>query len=459
MTNLIDPNRVRFGPYEVDLHTCEIWKFGTRMKLVGQPFEILRVLVSRPGELVTRDELREKLWPSQTFVDFNHGLNAAMNKLRDLLSDSADDPKYIETLPRRGYRFIAKVDRGGTDELAGIVPETHPSSAGNMAAVETSFMPPAAEADHRLDHGISRTFLGVLAGAALLVLFVAIFAIFGSRSKPVQPPLVLDAGIHGAQRIVAYGGKNGGPQFSPDGKRLVFMSDRSGTRELWVSKSDGSEAKQITSLGDTGTPRWSPDGKTIAFDSNLHGTSAIFAVNADGGDPRVLVSGAANNSVPSWSHDGQYLYFSSDRGEGRFQVWRLVLKDGKQEQITKNGGFAPLESPDGKTIYYAESRYPNPHVWQVPREGGAETMVASQIQPGTWASWSVTNKGIYFVDAAAGNVAMLSFFDLASHQLKQLTMLGRFPFWMTVSEDGKRAAFDRDDSEDTATVVELEDFQ
>src|SRR6476660_7647740 len=106
-----DQSRARFGPYEVDLHTHELWKFGTRLRLVGQPFEILAVLLSRPGELVTREELRSRLWPADTFVDFNHGLNAAVNKLRDTLSDSADNPRYVETLPRRGYRFIAAVTR------------------------------------------------------------------------------------------------------------------------------------------------------------------------------------------------------------------------------------------------------------------------------------------------------------------------------------------------------------
>jgi DNA-binding response OmpR family regulator len=90
MTDLIQPNRLRFGPYEVDLHTHELWKFGTKVRLVGQPFAILAMLVTRAGSLVTRDELREKLWPGETFVDFNHGLNAAVNKLRDVLCDSAE---------------------------------------------------------------------------------------------------------------------------------------------------------------------------------------------------------------------------------------------------------------------------------------------------------------------------------------------------------------------------------
>ena len=105
-----ESNRARFGPFEVDLHTHELWKHGTRLKLVGQPFEILAVLLSRPGELVTRDEMRDRLWPSDTFVDFNHGLNAAVNKLREALSDSAENPRYIETLPRRGYRFMAAIE-------------------------------------------------------------------------------------------------------------------------------------------------------------------------------------------------------------------------------------------------------------------------------------------------------------------------------------------------------------
>src|SRR5262249_42951002 len=104
-------NRLRFGPFEVDPHTHELWKFGTRLKLSGQPLEILLVLLNRPGKLVTRDELRSRLWPADTFVDFNHGLNAAVNKLREALSDSAESPRYVETLPRRGYRFIAVVDQ------------------------------------------------------------------------------------------------------------------------------------------------------------------------------------------------------------------------------------------------------------------------------------------------------------------------------------------------------------
>jgi len=454
MTDLIDPNRVRFGPYEVDLHTHEIWKFGTRMKLVGQPFEILAVLVTRAGELVMRDELRERLWPAETFVDFNHGLNAAMNKLRDLLSDSADDPKYIETLPRRGYRFIAKVERGGSavakSAVLAAVPESVPVSP-EISTVAAQEVP-----EHKLDQGLPRTFIGVLAGAVLLMIFVVIFAIFAPRKEP--PAMAFSYGMRGSQRTVVDGGKNEGPQFSPDGKKLVFMSDRGAGKNLWVSNTDGTDARQITNIGDTGTPRWSPDGRSIAFDSHVRKYSAILIVDAHGGDPRLTVVGDANNSVPSWSHDGKTLYFASDR-TGQYEVWKLDLSSGKQEQITKNSGFAPLESADGKTIYYAKTQFQNPGVWSVPAAGGDETLVSTSIRPGTWANWSLADGEIYFVEEGPGNVAMLSAFELKTQRMRQITMLGRFPFWLAVDKDGSRAAFDRADSEDATSIVELEDFR
>jgi len=101
------PRNTRFGDFEVDWHSGQIYKHGIRLKLQEQPFQVLALLMERPGELVTRDELRQMLWPEGTFVDFDTGLNSAIKKLRDVLGDDADGPRYIETVPRRGYRFIA----------------------------------------------------------------------------------------------------------------------------------------------------------------------------------------------------------------------------------------------------------------------------------------------------------------------------------------------------------------
>src|SRR5882724_1322401 len=119
----LNPNTVRFGLYEADLHARELRKSGVRIKLNDQPFELLTVLLERPGELVTREELQTRLWPSDTFVDFDLSLNSAVKKLRQALGDESDNPRFVETLYRRGYRFIAPVSsatRGQAASKAGV---------------------------------------------------------------------------------------------------------------------------------------------------------------------------------------------------------------------------------------------------------------------------------------------------------------------------------------------------
>src|SRR6266481_1479801 len=103
------PGILRFGVFEVDVRSGELRKQGVRIKLQEQPFQVLAVLLRRPGEVVTREQLRSQNWPPDTFVDFDNSLNTAINKLREALGDSADNPRFIETLPRRGYRLIAPV--------------------------------------------------------------------------------------------------------------------------------------------------------------------------------------------------------------------------------------------------------------------------------------------------------------------------------------------------------------
>src|SRR5262249_55752491 len=122
---------MRFGVYEVDPHAGELRRNGLKVKLQEQPFQVLTILLERPGEVVSREEMQKRLWPADTFVDFDHGLNAAIKRLRDALQDSADNPRFVETLARRGYRFVAPV--------AGVVPT---NGSGIIQAV------PAAR-DHR----------------------------------------------------------------------------------------------------------------------------------------------------------------------------------------------------------------------------------------------------------------------------------------------------------------------
>jgi TolB-like protein/DNA-binding winged helix-turn-helix (wHTH) protein len=107
------PDVIRFGPYEVSLHTQELFKHGRRLRLAPQAFQVLQILLEQPGQLVSREDLHGALWPADTFVDFDHGLNNAIKRIRDVLDDSADAPNYVETLPRLGYRFIGQIDGSG----------------------------------------------------------------------------------------------------------------------------------------------------------------------------------------------------------------------------------------------------------------------------------------------------------------------------------------------------------
>ncbi len=144
------------------------------------------------------------------------------------------------------------------------------------------------------------------------------------------------------------------PQYSPDGRRIVFSSNRQGDFALWVAKADGTGAARITHLANpwSGSPRWSPDGRQIAFDSYEKGRCwEIWVVNADGRSPRQLTHGTVDDAVPSWSHDGKWIYFASKRS-GTFQIWRMPAGGGAAVQVTRNGGWIAFDSTDGKTLYY-----------------------------------------------------------------------------------------------------------
>ena len=167
---------VRFGVFEVDLSAAELRKNGLRLKLPEQPFQILTMLLERPGEIITRDDLRNRLWRTDTFVDFDHGLNNAVMRLREVLGDSSDNPRFVETIPRRGYRFLAHVDesfpataaRGSTD--AGTNQIVVPTPAGQPPS------PAVLPAGNRQTVKKRRIEIAILAGlvaAALITVAVA----------------------------------------------------------------------------------------------------------------------------------------------------------------------------------------------------------------------------------------------------------------------------------------------
>lgn len=153
----------RFASFELDLRTGELRKNGLRLRLQEQSFQVLAMMLERPGELVTRDQLRKKLWPADTFVDFDHGLNTAVNKLRDVLNDSAASPRYIETLPRRGYRFIYPVEKAA-----------QPSTRAVSSTPTAEPIPAATSEVPRKSSGLYRLLFLLLQGMYLAIYIAAL---------------------------------------------------------------------------------------------------------------------------------------------------------------------------------------------------------------------------------------------------------------------------------------------
>ena len=184
-------------------------------------------------------------------------------------------------------------------------------------------------------------------------------------------------------------------QYSPDGNKIAFESERGGSLEIWVCQSDSSKCVQMTSFGGhlTGVPHWSPDGRRISFYHRVNEKAQIFTVNAEGGPSQRLTDDAYDEFYSNWSRDGRWIYFSSNRS-GIDQVWKMPSAGGPAAQMTRNGGWAMAESPDGKYLYYTRSRDPNSGLWRIPAEGGPESRVLESIVTHNFA---VTNRGLYFM--------------------------------------------------------------
>jgi Tol biopolymer transport system component len=223
------------------------------------------------------------------------------------------------------------------------------------------------------------------------------------------------------------------PQFSPDGSRVAFRSNRSGSNEIWVTDSNGQIPVQLTRFAGplTGTPRWSPDGMNIAFDTRPEGQADIYVVSSIGGTPRRVTKSEAEHVVPSWSIDGAWIYFASNR-TGAWQVWRAPSAGGTEEQVTRSGGFAAFESPDGKYLYYAKGRSAT-GLWRKRMPGGEEELVLEQLKPGYWGYWAVVENGIYFADQiGSSSTGGIFFYDLATKKVRQIAQADK-PFAVTDS--------------------------
>lgn len=330
--------RVTFGPFEVNTSTGELLRNGIHIRVPGQPFAILLLLLERPGQLVTRTELREQIWGQGTFVDFEHGLHAAMNKLRKALGDSAENPRYIETIPGRGYRFVGTLTSG------------HVAPMSLLAGVKTQEQRPPSR---RIVAGWERLSWAV---GALVCLAIGL----RFHTAPARLP---DFSL---TRITSDAGLSSFPALSPDGTLIAYSSDNglTGEQDLYVRQVAGGPPVRLTFDGAGNTaPDFSPDGARIVFQSSRNG-GGIYEVPALGGEIRLIARSGLN---PKYSPDGlQVAYWigtaainSAVPGSGA--VWVVPVTGGVPRRIAARLPAArqPIWLPDSKHLLfigYASSR-------------------------------------------------------------------------------------------------------
>src|SRR6266481_4377208 len=393
----VDPKlALRFGLYEVDLLQGVLSRQGVRLKIQEQPFRILALLLQRPGEIVTREELRQALWPEGTHVNFEGSLNAALKKLRAALQDDAENPRFIETVPRQGYRFLAPlhVIHGPASSPAGaqlpsldkegnsveVLLRLHPEFSGERATTESYWDRQRAERTQRWFDAILLT-VAILFGSWLLFFIV----------YPVPRPSVQRmTRITNGGRIDAWGG------IVSDGTRIFFLQRDGGHWNLMQTSVEGGNAEKIAApfentrlfaispdhsqflIGEFtrhddemplwlwpvqgGEPRrmgeavghdpaWSPDGSQIIY---VRGRS-LYTIHPDATQLRELAHGPGLPHFPAWSPDGETIRFNMDKREdGTQAVWEMAADGSGLHPILAGG--RPLASQSAGE-WTADGRY------------------------------------------------------------------------------------------------------
>ena len=404
--------RLRVGEFEVDLRCGEVRRNGDKIKLQERPFQILAALVERPGDVVTREEIRQKLWPSDTFVDFEHSINTAVKKLREALGDDAENPRFIQTLPRYGYRLIAPVE---VVETKGTCPEPETSPAPSSSP----------DSQQSLQENPSRRRgVAAISGVLILTLLLAgsmVLLIRSPRHRAVAPPR--DRWV----QITDFSDSATSPALSPDGRMIAFLRgpDTFVTPgQIYLKFLPDGQPFQLTHDNLLKmAPAFSPDGSRIAYTTTDPGYGwNSWVVPVLGGEPERLLPNAA---ALTWV-DRQHVMFS-EAGDGMFMsvVTATESRAGERDvyRPANLGGMAHRSwiSPDRKWILVSEM---DSLGWLpcrlLPFDGSAGgAAVGPQKARCTYAGWSPDGQTMYFsADAGDGyHVWRQQFPDGAPEQL------------------------------------------
>ena len=382
--------RVRAGEFEVDLRSGELWRNGDKIKLQQRPFQILAALLEKPGEVVTREDIQQKVWASQTFVDFEHSINSAVKKLREALGDNPENPTYIQTLPRRGYRFVAPVgvpvSNGFLTDPGAILPVVA-ESGGSARQNEKWWLARAA--------------------AGMLAVLIAAISLWLFRSHAGPTPLSPRQWV----QVTHFAEGATSPALSPDGRMMAFIRGPEtfiSRGQIYVRILPGGAPFQLTH-DDTlkMAPAFSSDGSRVAYTVTLPGFGwSTWVVPVLGGEPHELLPNAA---ALTWT-DAEHVMFSEVKtGTHMGIVSATESRAGERDVYLPDSvsGMAHRSwlSPGGKWILVSEMDVLG---WRscrvVPLDGSSMGETAGpKLARCTYAGWSPDGKKMYFsADAGDG---------------------------------------------------------
>jgi Tol biopolymer transport system component/DNA-binding winged helix-turn-helix (wHTH) protein len=484
----------RFDCFQLDLSSNELFRSGVRVPIQEQPLQVLRLLLEAEGRAVTREQLRSALWTKDTFVDFEHGLNTAVKKLRRALEDSAESPRFVETLTKVGYRFMVPVEWAadviGSDPQPRVVPiaPPRPTAVPSRAPSEKAL---TAGSRWRLAYlGIGLLLLAVIGGFLLrsrrqmqpgkltIVPFTTfpgfeiapsfspdgneiVFSWFGYEKEYQFDLYIKQVGQEHVMQLTHHPATFLGSAWSPDGRLIAFMrqADPEGTGIYLISPLGGTERKlaSITAYGgwEPLGVSWSPDGKWLAFskgnsvamkaDSSADHFS-IHLVNVETSEERQLPdpsNDCRNTWQPAFSPDGKYLASVCVLAEGVAKVY-LQTPDGKQARELKDArsseGFSGIAwAEDSQSLLYCSDQ----HLWRVPIAGGKPEMLLFAQDVESVAVASHGNRLAFAQVHHSGNVfqvALASQTKLTGPATKFISST-RGDAGAHVSPDGKHVAF------------------
>ena len=392
MVEMRAEHAVRFGVFVFDCASGDLWKEGRRVRMQNQPRLVLRVLLSRPGELITREELRRQLWPDETFVDFDNGLNVAIRKIRDVLGDSVVAPRFIETERAVGYRFIAKVTAAGE-------PESNASSASAQAAPSrqpTAVHPPR-----------SRRLVVFAATVAVVAALSIAFVATRSRTAPLTygRSLITSVGVsqnalwihdaRGDRQLTTQGhveteGAAALPQFSSDGKYLYYLlrhESPASPSELWR-----------IDLASENSERMVPGFSMLQYDISPNGEEVVFWVQPVGrpsrmwrarlgGDAPPTPIGEEGDASPNFVREDEIVFRMSERNVNYLGAMNI---DGSSRRKVTPLPISNVHrtSPDGQWVIvmapFSKTPGAPPATLAMPLDGGAPREICPILCSASW---------------------------------------------------------------------------